>query len=108
MSEIVRCDNPFCTMNYQAANGSFCVGSVMDSCQALNKYRVSQLRGKSANAMLLIYQQVINKIDDYFQYAYQGSSALDIKQHVMGLIDSLTENIKREMADVAERTADVH
>jgi hypothetical protein len=44
----VRCENPFCSNNYLAANGTFCVNcTLMDNCEALTKYHDSKLDEKS-------------------------------------------------------------
>ena len=100
---VPRCENPFCAQNYQAANGTFCVSQVMTCCQALARYRLLTHGHELSKELLVAYQQAMNKIDDYFEYAYRADRPDEVRDRVMTIIDNLTQEIKRAMAHDAER-----
>lgn len=42
----------------------------------------------------LVYQSCINKIDDYLEYQWREKSAGEIRKHILGILDHLTERLK--------------
>ena len=57
------------------------------------KYFISKKIDK-LEKRLLLYQQALNKIDDFFEYAYERYSKEDIRQKVFSILNNLTDRLK--------------
>lgn len=42
------------------------------------------------------YMRLVNKIDDYLEYTYQGDSGQQIRDEILGMIDKMTAKLGAE------------
>lgn len=91
---IIRCENPYCCNNYLAANGSFCNNcQLMDSCEALTKYRAAKELGTIDKQQPTAQSDAIAALHDLHAACLRADNAGELSELVDGKLMCRAKNV---------------
>jgi hypothetical protein len=69
----------------------------------ISEIKKLRLENKFTKEILSLYQNSINKIDDFFEYSYKSRDNKGIKCFMVSVLELLTNNIKRRSESVTDK-----